>query len=72
MSLKVLGKGTISELIKDILPNTFSTIVDRLIEERNNLKSYVIDSYQEFSKWIKAQIEKLNEIKEDCDGEVSK
>lgn len=33
---------------------------------------YLKVDIKEDSKWIKAQIEKLNEIKEDCDGEVSK
>lgn len=71
MSLKVLGKGVISELIKDILPNTFSTLADRFFEDYDKVKVFVTDIYNNISQWIRVQIEMLNEMEESCDGEVT-
>ena len=69
MSLKVLGKGIISGLIKDIIPNTLSITVQKIIDNWDSVKNYIIERYWDIAEWVEEQLNQLNGRAETCEGE---
>ncbi len=70
MSLKVLGKGIVSEIVKDILPNALSIAAEKTKDNWDSISRYFIERYRDIVKWFEELQEQLNLQAETCEGGI--